>query len=257
MPLTGRVGAAQQPGRAAGTVDPGGLQAAAGSPVDVPRVTGDQQHRPGRHPAVLVGVGVRGSRSNSSRTPPPEQRVRHPGRGVGQGHQAQPRGPHRPGPGGHLRWTGRPAKRSTTCCTGRSGPYTAARGARRPGAVHKTTPLRNGTGAVDARLSPDGSTLSVTGGRGRVLSTSAGTGGDLAELPGSPSPYRLAPRPPASSSCGPHAWRAGPDRRPGVVRAPWRPEQDRPLPRSPPPAPAARTPGCTRQRPQHHRCRGL
>ena len=49
-----------------------------------------------------------------------------------------------------------------------------------------TTPLRNSTGAVDARLSPDGGTVSVTGGRGRVLSTFAVTGGDLAELPGSP-----------------------------------------------------------------------
>jgi hypothetical protein len=49
-----------------------------------------------------------------------------------------------------------------------------------------STPLRNGAGAVDARLSPDGSTLSVTGGSGRILSTFAVDGGDLTELSGSP-----------------------------------------------------------------------
>lgn len=51
-----------------------------------------------------------------------------------------------------------------------------------------TTALRNGTGAVDARLSPDGSTLLITGGRGQVLSSLAVSGGDLTELPGSPVP---------------------------------------------------------------------
>jgi hypothetical protein len=49
-----------------------------------------------------------------------------------------------------------------------------------------TTPFTNGAGAVDARLSPDGSTLSVTGGRGLVVSTFAVHGGNLTELPSSP-----------------------------------------------------------------------
>jgi 6-phosphogluconolactonase len=44
----------------------------------------------------------------------------------------------------------------------------------------------NGAGAVDARLSPDGKTLSVTGGRGLVVSTFSVNGGTLAELPSSP-----------------------------------------------------------------------
>ena len=48
------------------------------------------------------------------------------------------------------------------------------------------TPFRVGQGAVDARLSPDGSTLSVTGGSGHVVSTFAVDGGHLSELPGSP-----------------------------------------------------------------------
>jgi 6-phosphogluconolactonase (cycloisomerase 2 family) len=48
------------------------------------------------------------------------------------------------------------------------------------------TPFRVGQGAVDARLSPDGSTLSVTGGRGHVVSTFAVDGGHLTELAGSP-----------------------------------------------------------------------
>lgn len=51
-----------------------------------------------------------------------------------------------------------------------------------------TTALRDGEGAVDARLSPDGTTLSVTGGRGHVLSTFRVAGGELAELAGSPVP---------------------------------------------------------------------
>ena len=48
------------------------------------------------------------------------------------------------------------------------------------------TPLRVGQGAVDARVSPDGSTLSVTGGSGHVLTTFSVHGGDLAELASSP-----------------------------------------------------------------------
>ena len=49
-----------------------------------------------------------------------------------------------------------------------------------------TIGFTNGMGAVDARLSPDGSTLSVTGGRGLVVSTFAVHGGTLTELPSSP-----------------------------------------------------------------------
>jgi hypothetical protein len=49
-----------------------------------------------------------------------------------------------------------------------------------------TAPFTNGAGAVDARLSPDGNTLSVTGGRGLVVSTFAVDGGTLTELPSSP-----------------------------------------------------------------------
>jgi 6-phosphogluconolactonase (cycloisomerase 2 family) len=49
-----------------------------------------------------------------------------------------------------------------------------------------TTDFVNGMGAVDARLSPDGSTLSVTGGRGLVVSTFAVHRGTLTELPSSP-----------------------------------------------------------------------
>jgi 6-phosphogluconolactonase (cycloisomerase 2 family) len=48
------------------------------------------------------------------------------------------------------------------------------------------TSFRVGQGAVDARLSPDGSTLSVTGGSGHVVSTFAVNGGQLTELAGSP-----------------------------------------------------------------------
>lgn len=47
-------------------------------------------------------------------------------------------------------------------------------------------PLRNGAGALDARLSPDGSLLSVTGGRSHVLSTFTVNGGQLTELATSP-----------------------------------------------------------------------
>lgn len=49
-----------------------------------------------------------------------------------------------------------------------------------------STLFTNGLGAVDARVSPDGRTLSVTGGRGHVVSTFAVHGGDLTELPSSP-----------------------------------------------------------------------
>jgi 6-phosphogluconolactonase len=48
------------------------------------------------------------------------------------------------------------------------------------------TPFKVGQGAVDARLSPDGSTLSVTGGSGHVVSTFAVSGGNLTELASSP-----------------------------------------------------------------------
>ena len=51
-----------------------------------------------------------------------------------------------------------------------------------------STGFTNGLGAVDAQLSPDGSFLYVTGGRGQVLSGFAVNGGDVTELPGSPTP---------------------------------------------------------------------
>ena len=51
-----------------------------------------------------------------------------------------------------------------------------------------TTAFTNGAGAVDARLSPDGRFLFVTGGRGQVVSGFAVDGGDVTELPGSPTP---------------------------------------------------------------------
>jgi 6-phosphogluconolactonase (cycloisomerase 2 family) len=54
--------------------------------------------------------------------------------------------------------------------------------------LHGTTAFTNGAGAVDARLAPDGKTLSVTGGRGLVVSSFAVDGGDLTELPSSPTP---------------------------------------------------------------------
>jgi 6-phosphogluconolactonase len=49
-----------------------------------------------------------------------------------------------------------------------------------------STAFNNGAGAVDARLSPDGSTLSVTGGSSHLLSTFAVDGGNLTELSSSP-----------------------------------------------------------------------
>jgi 6-phosphogluconolactonase len=54
--------------------------------------------------------------------------------------------------------------------------------------LHATTDFINGAGAVDARLAPDGKTLSVTGGRGLVVSSFAVNGGDLTELASSPTP---------------------------------------------------------------------
>jgi hypothetical protein len=54
--------------------------------------------------------------------------------------------------------------------------------------LHGTTSFINGAGAVDARLAPDGKTLSVTGGRGLVVSSFAVRGGDLTELASSPTP---------------------------------------------------------------------
>ncbi|CAN5422485.1 hypothetical protein BH10ACT10_BH10ACT10_11600 [soil metagenome] len=58
-----------------------------------------------------------------------------------------------------------------------------------------STGFTNGSGAVDARLAPDGSTLSVTGGRGQVVSTFAVDGGQLTELPSSPVPLPAASSP--------------------------------------------------------------
>ncbi len=49
-----------------------------------------------------------------------------------------------------------------------------------------TTAFTNGAGAVDARLSPDGKFLFVTGGRGLVVSGFAVNGGNVTELPSSP-----------------------------------------------------------------------
>lgn len=51
-----------------------------------------------------------------------------------------------------------------------------------------STPFKNGAGAVDARLSPDGGTLLVTGGRGQVVSVFAVDGATLTEVPSSPTP---------------------------------------------------------------------
>jgi 6-phosphogluconolactonase (cycloisomerase 2 family) len=51
-----------------------------------------------------------------------------------------------------------------------------------------STPFSNGAGSFDARLSPDGSTLSVTGNGTHVVSVFAVNGGNLTELPSSPTP---------------------------------------------------------------------
>ena len=49
-----------------------------------------------------------------------------------------------------------------------------------------STSFNDGVGAIDARLSPDGKTLSVVGGRSHLVTTFAVSGGDLTELPSSP-----------------------------------------------------------------------
>ncbi|HEY3733057.1 MAG TPA: beta-propeller fold lactonase family protein [Streptosporangiaceae bacterium] len=49
-----------------------------------------------------------------------------------------------------------------------------------------SVPIANGAGSVDARLSPDGSTLSVTSGGTQVVSVFTVHGGNLAEMPSSP-----------------------------------------------------------------------
>jgi len=49
-----------------------------------------------------------------------------------------------------------------------------------------STSFNDGVGAVDARLSPDGKTLSVVGGRSHLVSTFAVNGADLTELASSP-----------------------------------------------------------------------
>lgn len=51
-----------------------------------------------------------------------------------------------------------------------------------------TTGFKDGAGAVDARLSPNGRTLLVTGGAAHVVSTFAVTGPTLTELASSPTP---------------------------------------------------------------------
>ena len=52
--------------------------------------------------------------------------------------------------------------------------------------IGTTAQFTNGAGAADARLSPDGKFLFVTGGRGLVVSGFAVNGGDVTELPISP-----------------------------------------------------------------------
>jgi 6-phosphogluconolactonase len=51
-----------------------------------------------------------------------------------------------------------------------------------------STPIRGGGGDIDARLSPDGRTLSVDGSAAHILSVFAVTGGHLTEVPSSPAP---------------------------------------------------------------------
>ena len=51
-----------------------------------------------------------------------------------------------------------------------------------------STPINGGGGDTDARLSPDGKTLSVTGSGKLIVSVFAVTGGHLTELPSSPAP---------------------------------------------------------------------
>jgi DNA-binding beta-propeller fold protein YncE len=51
-----------------------------------------------------------------------------------------------------------------------------------------STPIRGGGADIDARLSPDGRTLSVDGSGSHILSVFAVDGGNLTELPSSPTP---------------------------------------------------------------------
>ncbi len=51
-----------------------------------------------------------------------------------------------------------------------------------------TAPITNGAGSTDARLSPDGRTLSVVGAGNEVVHVFAVSGGSLTELPGSGTP---------------------------------------------------------------------
>ena len=51
-----------------------------------------------------------------------------------------------------------------------------------------STPIKGGGADIDARLSPDGRTLSVTGGGRLIVSVFAVHGGNLTELPSSPTP---------------------------------------------------------------------
>jgi DNA-binding beta-propeller fold protein YncE len=51
-----------------------------------------------------------------------------------------------------------------------------------------STPISGGGADIDARLSPDGKTLSVDGSGNHILSVFAVHGGTLTELPSSPTP---------------------------------------------------------------------
>jgi 6-phosphogluconolactonase (cycloisomerase 2 family) len=51
-----------------------------------------------------------------------------------------------------------------------------------------STPIRGGGADIDARLSPDGRTLSVDGSGAHILSVFAVSGGHLTEVPSSPTP---------------------------------------------------------------------
>jgi 6-phosphogluconolactonase len=51
-----------------------------------------------------------------------------------------------------------------------------------------STPISGGGADIDARLSPDGRTLSVTGGGAHILSVFSVSGGHLTEVPSSPTP---------------------------------------------------------------------
>jgi 6-phosphogluconolactonase len=62
--------------------------------------------------------------------------------------------------------------------------------------------FKNGAGAVDARLSPDGRYLYVTGGRGQVLSGFSVKDGTLTELASSPTPLPVIALPAVSAPTG-------------------------------------------------------